>query len=90
MAETGTTQLEDSCFVPGITFHGIRTPSWDSSSRNSAIFGILNSFFFCFPDSVGNLNSRSIPVQVSGECGCGGIVSFGIEEMISMVTVDGQ
>ena len=34
--------------MPGITFHGIRTPSWDSSSRNSAIFGILNSFVFLF------------------------------------------
>ena len=39
MVETGTMQFEDSCFVPGIMFHGIRTPSWDSSFRNSAILG---------------------------------------------------
>lgn len=44
MAEIGITQLANSCFVPGITFHGIRTPSWASSSRNSAIVGPGESF----------------------------------------------
>lgn len=37
MADTGTTQLFASCFVPGNTFHVILTPSWASRSMNSAI-----------------------------------------------------
>lgn len=37
MMEIGITLSIASCFVPGITFHGIRTPSWDSRSSNSAI-----------------------------------------------------
>ena len=37
MAATGTTTFVDSSFVPGITFHGIRTPSWVSRSMNSVV-----------------------------------------------------
>ena len=37
MMEIGITLSIASCFVPGMTFHGIRTPSWDSRSSNSAI-----------------------------------------------------
>lgn len=41
MAETGIMHCADSCFVPGITFQGMRTPSWDSSSRNSVMMMMM-------------------------------------------------
>lgn len=41
MADTGIMHCADSCFVPGITFHGIRTASWVSKSKNSVMVGEL-------------------------------------------------
>jgi len=40
MVETGIMELEEDCFVPGMTFQGIRTPSWVSRSRNSVMVGV--------------------------------------------------
>lgn len=52
----------DSCFVPGITFQGMRTPSWDSSSRNSVMMMITyhNDQSVCFFGS-------SLCIGLSGE-----------------------
>lgn len=44
MAEIGITQFADSDFVPGKTFHGIRTASCDSKSRNSAMAAVVAQF----------------------------------------------
>jgi hypothetical protein len=38
MVDTGTTQLLASCFVPGITFHAIRTPSSEEKKRKTKTF----------------------------------------------------
>jgi len=35
--ETGVMAFRASCLVPGITFQGMRMPSWDSKSKNSAM-----------------------------------------------------
>lgn len=71
MAETGTTQLVASCFVPGITFHVILIPSWASRSRNSDIFCnqvaivIVSSTELCFT-TVSGLCQQQILQPVTG------------------------
>lgn len=37
-----------SCLVPGITFHGIRTASWVSKSKNSVILNDVCVISVCF------------------------------------------
>ena len=42
MAEIGMTHWAASCLVPGSTFHGIRTASWVSKSKNSAMEMVMD------------------------------------------------